>query len=45
MKAQSVIRMNHAELNLNVLVPGEAQGMACAAQRVLVNPDGPPLPV
>ena len=44
---QSVTRMNHAEMNLNVLIPGgPAPGsMAARAQAAVINPNGPALPM
>ena len=44
---QSVTRMNHAEMNLNVLIPGgPAPGtMAARAQAAVIDPRGPVLPM
>ena len=44
---QSVMRMNHMELNLNVLIPGgpPANSLAEKVQEAMVAPRGPELPV
>ena len=44
---QSITRMNHAELNLNVLIlGGPATGtMAARAQAAVIDPRGPVLPM
>ena len=40
---QSVARLNHLELNLNIVTP-DSCGLSAAAQKMLVKATGPPLP-
>ena len=44
---QSVTRMNHTELNLNILVASEppAGSLAARAQAAMLDPRGPELPM
>ena len=44
---QRVTRMNHTELNLNILIPGgpPSGSLSAYAQAAMIEPNGPELPI